>query len=84
MVINTPFVQVHVVTCMFMLLHDIVFNKHLSPFIFDCARYYLGYKQNKSIVNIFVDYYVVMLYRTCDFCYEKQKIHYVVVFIKIE
>ena len=27
------FVQVHIITCMSMLLHDIVYNRHLSLFI---------------------------------------------------
>ena len=48
MVINMPFVQVHIVACMSVLLYDIVFNKHLSLFIFDYECYYLAYKQYNS------------------------------------
>ena len=39
------FVQVHVITCMSVFLNNIVFNKHLSFFIFNWDDYYLGYKQ---------------------------------------
>ena len=48
MVINTPIVEVQVVICMSVLLHNFVFNKHLSLSIFEYECYYLGYQEYNS------------------------------------